>query len=111
MALGGGGGGAHGHMNVFIDHWLISKEIDCEEVQKMNIVMNMFPPIIIKCHTPLNKSNSIKVEINMSHAMCNMSVQQMIGENIVLNKFNTSVALRNFNHSIYLALYFFTFAC
>ena len=49
-------------------------------VQSMNIIMNMFYPIIIKCHTPLNTSNSIKVEINTSHAMCNMSVQQMMGK-------------------------------
>ena len=71
--------------------------------------MNMFPPIIIKCHTPLNTSNSIKVKINTSHAMCNMQYECPTndGENIVLNKFNTSVALRNFNHCIYLALYFF----
>ena len=77
MALGGG---AHIHMYVFTDY-------QNNLFQKKLIVQNMkynyeydYHQIIIKCHTQLSTSISVKVDINTSHAMCNKSIQQMMGK-------------------------------
>ena len=66
-----GGGSTYSYVCVYRPlKQLTSKEIDCAEHEYNYEYVP--PPIIIKCHTPLNTSNSSKVEINTSHAMCNM---------------------------------------
>ena len=75
----GTGGGTYSYVCVYrpLKH-LTSKEIDCAEHEYD--YEYVLPSIIIKCHTPLNTFNSIMVEINTSHAMCNISVQQIMGK-------------------------------
>ena len=75
----GGGGGTYSYVCVYRPlKQLTSKEIDCAEHEYDDEYV--LPPIIIKCHMPLNTFNSIMVEINTSHAMCNISIQQMMGK-------------------------------
>ena len=74
-----GGGGTYSYVCVYRPlKQLTSKEIDCAE-HEYNYEY-VLPPVTIKCHMPLNTFNSIMVEINTSHAMCNISVQQMMGK-------------------------------